>query len=161
RHDMHVVEIGCGIGRMLPFFAMLFAQVHGVDIAPAMVEQGRSLLAHLPNVRLHLGDGRSLTALPEQSCDLALSFQVFQHVPDKGVIRDYVADAFRVLRPGGFGKFLVKTRPWEGQGPEPDTWNGVDIARADLDQWLADRPWRLLSAYDFQDPTRTWVLLEK
>ncbi|MGE3171453.1 MAG: class I SAM-dependent methyltransferase [Planctomycetota bacterium] len=161
RHDMHMVEIGCGIGRMLPFFAMLFEQVHGVDVAPGMVEEGRRVLAHLPNVTFHLGNGRSLTGLDDASCDLAISFQVFQHIPDKGVIRDYVADAFRVLKPGGLARFMVKQRPWAGQPAEPDTWNGVDILRADIDQWAQDNPWVVESVTDFLDPTRAWVLLRK
>src|SRR5262245_21429757 len=67
RHDMHWVEIGCGIGRMLPFFAMLFAHVHGVDVAPTMVAEGRRLLQHLPNVTLHLGSGRDLAGLHDAS----------------------------------------------------------------------------------------------
>lgn len=161
RHDMHMVEIGCGIGRMLPFFAMLFAKVHGVDISPTMVEKGRKLLAHVPNVEFHLGDGRTLSVLPDACCDLALSFQVMQHIPDKQVIRDYIGDAFRILRPGGLGKFMVKTKPWQDEPPVPDTWNGVDITQGDLDQWLRDRPWKLVTAYDFTDPTRAWVVLEK
>jgi len=129
RHDMHMVEIGCGIGRMLPFFAMLFEQVHGVDVAPTMIEQGRARLGHLSNVTLHLGDGRSLTGIADESLDLALSFQVLQHIPDKDVIRDYVADAFRVLRPGGFARLHVKTRPWDHADAVPNTWDGVNIAK--------------------------------
>lgn len=166
RHDMHVVEIGCGIGRMLPFFAMLFAHVHGVDVAPGMIEQGRARLAHLPNVTLHLGDGRSLGGLADRCCDLALSFQVFQHIPDKDVIADYVADAWRVLRPGGLGKFHVKTARWEAEGPEPDTWHGVALGMSDVQGWLERHPWELLEAYDAQSPqharpTQGWVVLRK
>lgn len=161
RHDMHMVEIGCGIGRMLPFFSMLFEKVHGIDVAPGMVEQGRELWAHVPNIEIHLGDGRTLSVLPDQSCDLVLSFQVLQHVPDREVVRDYVRDSFRVLRPGGIGKFMVKIAPWPGQPPEPNTWDGVDLSRADLDIWLGDRPWKLLNAYECSDPTRAWVVLEK
>jgi len=161
RHDMHMVEIGCGIGRMLPFFAMLFEQVHGVDVAPTMIEQGRARLGHLSNVTLHLGDGRSLTGIADESLDLALSFQVLQHIPDKDVIRDYVADAFRVLRPGGFARLHVKTRPWDHADAVPNTWDGVNIAKEDLDGWLDDRPWELDVAYDHEDGKTAWVVLRK
>lgn len=161
RHDMRMLEIGCGIGRMLPFFGVLFAEVHGIDIAPSMVAQAREYLTKSPNVTVHLGDGRTLAGLGSAHFDLVLSFQVFQHIPDKQVITDYVRDSFRVLRPRGLAKFLVKTKPWNGQGPRPDTWNGVEVSRADVDHWLALDPWQLRAAYDAQDPTLAWVVLQK
>lgn len=161
RHDMRMLEVGCGIGRMLQFCAVLFAEVHGIDVAPAMVTQAREYLARAPNAHVHLGDGRSLAGLPAEHFDLVLSFQVFQHIPDKTVIADYVREAFRVLRPGGLFRFLVKTAPWDGQGPRPDTWNGVEVGRADLDGWLRSDPWRLRTAHDAEDPTKAWVLLQK
>jgi SAM-dependent methyltransferase len=161
RHDMRVLEIGCGIGRMLQFFGVLFEEVHGIDIAPSMVAQARQYLRKSPNVQVHLGDGRTLTGLPSDHFDLALSFQVFQHIPDRAVIDDYVRDTFRVLRSRGIFKFLVKTKPWDGQGERPDTWNGVDLSRADVDRWLALDPWQLRVAYDSEDPTKAWVVLQK
>jgi len=161
RHDMRVLEIGCGIGRMLQFFGVLFAEVHGIDVAPSMVEQARRYLARWSNVHVHLGDGRSLTGLPGDHFDLALSFQVFQHVPDRQVITDYVRDTFRALRGRGLFKFLVKTKPWAGQGRRPDTWCGVDVSRADVDHWLSLDPWQLRSAYDSDDPSKAWVVLQK
>ena len=161
RHDMVMLEIGCGIGRMLPFFAALFAQVHGVDVAPAMIEQGRARLAHLPNVHLHLGSGRDLAGFPDAWFDLVLTFQVFQHIPDKQVIADYVREMFRVLKPGGLAKIYVKSQPWPGQGPVPDTWTGVEVGRADLDGWLRDQPWQLVTTYDAHEPTKAWIVLER
>lgn len=161
RHDMRMLEIGCGIGRMLPFFAQLFADVHGIDISPSMIEQGRARLRHIPNITLHLGDGRSLHGLPDAWFDLVLSFEVLQHIPDRAVIADYVHEAFRVLRPGGIARLLVKTKPWAGQGDTPDTWNGVELSRVDVDGWLARDPWQLDSLSDSDDPTKAWVLLTK
>lgn len=161
RQDMRVLEIGCGVGRMLAVLAGLFDEVHGIDIAPSMIEQARLRLARLPNVRLHLGDGRTLAGLADASFDLAVSFEVFQHVPDKAVIADYVHDAFRVLRRGGIFKFLVKTKPWDGQGERHDTWCGVELGRADLDEWTRRDPWRVDAAYDSEDPTKAFVVLTK
>ena len=126
-----------------------------------MVTQAREYLKKSANVQVHLGDGRTLTGLPSLHFDLALSFQVFQHIPDKQVITDYVRDTFRVLRPQGLFKFLVKTKPWNGQGPRPDTWNGVELGRADVDHWLTLDPWKLRVAYDSEDPTKAWVVLQK
>lgn len=161
RHDMRMLEIGCGIGRMIQFFAVLFQEAHGIDIAPSMVAQAREYLKRAPNAKVFLGDGHTLAGLESDYYDLALSFQVFQHIPSKQVITDYVRDTFRVLRKGGIFKFLVKTKPWDGQGERPDTWNGVDISRADVDHWLTLDPWQLRVAYDSEDPTKAWVVLQK
>jgi SAM-dependent methyltransferase len=162
RPDMRVLEIGCGIGRMLQFFGVLFAEAHGIDVAPSMVVQARDYLRRSANVTVHLGDGRSLAGLADAHFDLVVSFQVFQHIPDREVIADYVREAFRVLRPRGFAKVLVKTRPWEGQGPRPDTWCGADIGRADVQCWLAADPWQLRSFEPTPvDATTAWVLLQK
>lgn len=160
-HDMRMLEIGCGIGRMLPFFGVLFAEVHGIDIAPGMIERGREHVRKSPNVHLHLGDGRTLTGLQSGWFDLVISFQVFQHVPSLDVITDYVRDTFRVLKPRGLFKFLVKNQPWKGQGPRPDTWNGVDVGDGDVQRWLQLDPWIGRAHYVSADPTLSWVVLQK
>ena len=92
-------------------------------------------------LKIMLADGRTLTGIPDESLDLVVSFQVLQHIPDKEVIRDYIADSFRALRPGGYARLHVKTKPWKGAGPTPNTWDGVNVGHEDKDIWLADRPW--------------------
>ncbi len=160
RSDMRVLEIGCGLGRMLQFLAVLFAEVHGIDVAPTMIEEGRRMLAGQANAHLHLGDGHTLAGLPDGHFDLVVSFQVFQHVPDRTVIADYVADAFRVLRPGGLFRFLVKTGVWRNQ-LRHDTWCGVELGEPDLAGWLQTRPWEALGTAPGEERDVTWVLLRK
>lgn len=159
--ETRLLEIGCGIGRMLQFFAVLFREVHGIDVAPSMIEQGRAYLARFPNVALHVGGGRDLAPIPDRSIDVVVSHAVFQHVPDLAVIGDYVAEAHRVLVPGGVFKFLVKTEVWEHQGPEHDTWHGVEVRREDLAAWIARDGWTLLAAYTADEPTTAWAVLRK
>jgi SAM-dependent methyltransferase len=160
RADMRMLEIGCGIGRMLQFFAVLFAEVHGVDVSPVMIESARTFLARFDNVHVRAGDGRGLAAYPDAHFDLIVSHAVFQHVPEKAVIRDYVEDAHRALRPGGLFKFLVKTAPWGGEHLDP-TWCGVDIERADVEAWVQAFGYELVNAYSAHEPTTAWVILRK
>jgi SAM-dependent methyltransferase len=160
-NETRLLEIGCGIGRMLQFFAVLFREVHGFDVAPGMIEQARPFLARFANVHLHLGTGRSLAPLADRSIDVAVSHAVFQHVPDLAVIGDYVAEAHRVLSPGGVFKFLVKTERWPDQGAVHDTWHGVEVTRADVDGWIRRDGWSLLNAYTADEPTTAWVVLRK
>ncbi len=52
-----------------------------------------------------------------------LSFIVFQHIPSKAVIENYVRETHRLLRPGALFKFQVTGCP--GKQPAQDTyWRG-------------------------------------
>lgn len=161
RPDMRILEIGCGIGRMLRFFAVIFREVHGFDVAPGMIEQGKEFLARFDNIHLHVGDGMTLAPLADASIDVVVSHAVFQHVPELAVIESYVAEAHRVLVPGGVFKFLVKTERWTHQGDEHDTWHGVEVTREHLDGWVANQGWEFVTAYSADEPTTAWAVLRK
>ena len=140
-----VLEIGCGVGRLLRPLAARAHRVIGVDIAPAMIEQGRTLLADLPRVSLHVTHGR-LDAVGEASLDLVYSFAVFQHIPSKRAIAQYVSEAARTLRAGGVFKFQVdgRRRPfWRGT----DTWLGVWYTPEEIRRVLADRGFTVADAW--------------
>jgi SAM-dependent methyltransferase len=140
-----VLEIGCGVGRLLRPLATRAHRVIGVDIAPAMIEQGRTLLADLPRVSLHVTHGR-LDAVGEASLDLVYSFAVFQHIPSKRAIAQYVSEAARTLRAGGVFKFQVdgRRRPfWRGT----DTWLGVWYTPEEIRRVLADRGFTVADAW--------------
>lgn len=124
------LEIGCGVGRLLRPLAARAARLIGVDIAPAMVEQGRQLLADVPNVSFQVTQGR-FDGLADGALDLVYSFAVFQHIPAKRVIAGYIDEAARVLAGGGVFKFQVdgRRRPfWRGS----DTWLGAWYTPAEI-----------------------------
>src|SRR5438309_3359853 len=104
------VEIGCGLGRVCQALASRFDRVIGVDVSPEMLDRAR-LLVDEPNVEFLLGDGVSLGGVPTASADLVLSFTVFQHIPRVSVIRDYLTEAGRVLKPGGVLVFQWNNQP--------------------------------------------------
>jgi ubiquinone/menaquinone biosynthesis C-methylase UbiE len=93
------LEIGCGIGRMTRCFAEDFASVFAVDVSSQMIAQGRG--TGLPRTQWVLGNGGDLAGVPDQGVDFAFSYIVFQHIPRKGIILNYLAELARVLRPGG------------------------------------------------------------
>lgn len=94
------VEIGCGLGRICAGLADSFDQVVGVDISAEMVRQARELVAR-PTVEFRHGDGLTLPDVAAASVDLVVTFTVFQHAPSRAVVRANLAEAARVLRPGG------------------------------------------------------------
>jgi len=157
--DSRVLEIGCGIGRMLRFLALLFPEVHGIDVSPEMIQRAQAYLAQFPNVTAAVGDGRSLAPYADDYFDLVFSYQVFQHIPEEAVIRSYVDEARRVLRPRGIFKGLVKVRDWEGEPATKETWNGVSITEDDVSRWLDETGFVKLNAYSL-DPYLVSLVLQ-
>lgn len=94
------LEIGCGMGRICLALAERFDQVIGYDISTEMLRKARELVPS-EHVDFRLTDGASLPEVTDGSVDLVLTFTVFQHIPSVDVIRSYVREAGRVLRPGG------------------------------------------------------------
>ena len=102
------LEIGCGMGRICRALAERFDRVIGYDISTEMLRQARELVPD-ERVDFRLTDGASLPGVADASVDLVLTFTVFQHIPSVDVIRSYVREAGRVLKPGGV--FVVQ---WNG-----------------------------------------------
>ena len=133
-----VVEIGCGVGRMTRCFAEEFQEVHAVDISAEMIRLGREQLGSFPNAFLHVGSGEDLRGLPDQYFDLAFSYLVFQHIPSRGLIENYIREAARVLRAGG--AFLFQLNGYQTpdyQRQEKDTWMGESFSFVEATQVLA------------------------
>ena len=140
-----VLEIGCGIGRLLRPFATQARVVWGVDIAPTMIEQGRFHLAGAPNVNLHVTTGR-LEMIASGSLDFAYSFIVFQHIPSNAAISTYLAEAARTLKRGGIFKFQVDGRRrafWRGT----DSWLGVWYTAGKIRAALANKGFVVLDTW--------------
>jgi SAM-dependent methyltransferase len=109
--DDHVVEVGCGAGRMTRAIARRAARVTAIDVAPRMLELARDHNADVHNVDWVLGDGATLTGVPDASADACISYVVLQHIPDPEVTLGYVREMGRVLKPGGWAAFQFSNDP--------------------------------------------------
>jgi SAM-dependent methyltransferase len=107
-HDL-AVEIGPGLGRVCLAMAEHFEQVIGIDVSAEMVRRARELVND-PRVTFEVGDGVSLAPVADATADFVYEFTVFQHIPKISVIEAYIAEAGRVLRPGG-----VAALQWNNQ----------------------------------------------
>ncbi|PAX08045.1 class I SAM-dependent methyltransferase [Sphingomonas lenta] len=96
----HVLDFGCGIGRVALALAPYVAEIVGVDISPAMVAQARERAAGLANARFEATDGGVLP-FPDASFDLVLAVDSFPYLVRAGVLQPQLAKLSRVLRPGG------------------------------------------------------------
>jgi 2-polyprenyl-3-methyl-5-hydroxy-6-metoxy-1,4-benzoquinol methylase len=94
-----VLDVGCGMGRFFEGLAQRFEEVWGIDISASMIELGRE---HCPVEATWLvGDGTSLAGIQDASVDHVLCYEVFEHIPRPAIIRSYLDEFRRVLKPGG------------------------------------------------------------
>jgi ubiquinone/menaquinone biosynthesis C-methylase UbiE len=158
---MRVIEIGCGAGRVTRALSNIFGEVHAVDVSGEMVAQARAALKDRPNAHVYHNNGCDLSVVPALEFDFAYSIIVFQHIPSRDVIENYVREVHRLLRPGSLFKFQLQgytaletnptdtslgVRGWArrmrvhiGLETKPiDTWLGVPFSPEQI-QAMADR----------------------
>lgn len=138
-----VLEIGCGVGRLLKPLSLRVARAVGVDLSEEMLARAREHCADRPNVELHPTDG-SLAFLADGRFDLVFSHIVFQHVPRKAFIQAYLREAARVLKPGGILRVQVDGR--SGQFFRrwiADSWSGVVFSARELRRRLEREGFRV------------------
>ena len=99
RDGGRLLDIGTGTGRVLELLAPRIAQGIGIDASRAMLALARARLgrAGLGHCTVRLGDMHRLP-LADASIDLAVAQMVLHYADDP---RDVLAEAARVLRPGG------------------------------------------------------------
>ncbi len=92
-----VLEIAIGTGLNLPFYPT-DVEITGIEISPAMLEIARRRALSLGRqVELVIGDAQVLP-FPGQRFDTVVCTIALCSIPDEG---QAVAEAWRVLRPGG------------------------------------------------------------
>jgi SAM-dependent methyltransferase len=133
---MRVLEIGCGAGRVTRALGRIFGEVHGVDVSGEMVAQAGAAVADMPHVHVYQNNGFDLSVIPPLEFDFAYSFIVFQHVPSREIIENYVREVHRLLRPGALFKFQVQG--YQLTSSPDQTWLGVSFSEAQARQ-MADR----------------------
>lgn len=114
RSDDTVVDVGAGTGLLALAAAPKVARVLAVDIAPAMCDylQFRAQSGGIDNVLVAVGSAASLP-LADQCADAVISNYCFHHLSERGK-REALAEAMRVLRPGGrlvFADMMFALRP--------------------------------------------------
>ena len=127
--QMRVLEIGCGAGRVTRAFGKIFGEVHAVDVSGEMIARAKLALADMPHVHVYQNNGFDLSVIPPLEFDFAYSFIVFQHVPSREIIENYVREVGRLMRVGGLFKFQVQGNLRVPTSPD-ETWLGVPYSEA-------------------------------
>ena len=101
--QQELLEIGCGIGRlMLPLCARVRSVV-GTDVSPGMIAAAKRRLAGLSNARVQLTSGLDLTEFHTQSIDLVYSVDTFPYLVLSGhaLVERHFSEIQRVLKSAG------------------------------------------------------------
>jgi SAM-dependent methyltransferase len=126
--EMRVLEIGCGAGRVTKALARFFGEVHAVDVSGEMVRLAAQALQEHPKAFAYQNNGKDLTAVPDIPFDFAFSSIVFQHIPSREIIENYVREVHRLLRPGALFKFQVQGGSEMDPTQPDDTWLGAPFS---------------------------------
>jgi SAM-dependent methyltransferase len=124
------LEIGCGPGRLLRPMSRHFAEIHGVDVSDEMIRLAAERLSDTPNAHAHHNSGSDLMLFAGDRFDFVYSYAVFQHIPSREVVFQYLREARRVLKPGGVLRCQINGLP--AHAKQYDTWSGVRIAPEEL-----------------------------
>lgn len=101
-----VCEVGPGTGRWSRYIAekVTDGELYLVDHSPWMVNWLQEYFQPNPRIKVHLGDGYSLSFANSSYFDLTLSFGTFIAL-NLGIWRSYFYDFFRVLKPSSYAIF--------------------------------------------------------
>jgi SAM-dependent methyltransferase len=98
-----VLDLGCGIGRLIEALAPEAGAVVGVDISAEMARHARGRCGRFANVMVIRSCGRDLATFADAPFDLVLAVDVFPYIHNAGreLVWHSFAEAARVLIPGG------------------------------------------------------------
>ena len=141
RGDWRALEIGCGPGRLMRPMSRHFVEIHGVDVSDEMITLAREKLRDIPNAHPQVtADGASLGQFADESFEFVYSFAVFQHIPSREVVFEYLRETHRVLKTGGLTRLQFNGLPRAGAAF--DTWSGARFTSGEILEFAR--------AYDFQ-----------
>ncbi len=114
-----VLQIGCGIGRFEAVLSSRVKEVHGIDVAPGMVEAARRRCRGLANVHIQACSGHDLTLFGAGVFDFVYAVDTFPLLYQAGLdlVERHFAEVARVLKHGG--DFVIFNFTYRGN-PEAD-----------------------------------------
>ena len=146
---MKILEIGCGIGRILIPMSKIFGEAIGVDVSSEMVQLGQKHIANLPNCKILENNGVDLSLFTDNYFDFCCSYIVFQHIPEKKIVEQYISEVSRVLKSKGLFRFQV--RGSIGTKPKKiTTWDGVQFNSEEMHKIAEKNNFQIIEESDFK-----------
>jgi len=155
--NMRILEIGCGIGRIMSLMSDIFGEVIGVDVSKKIIEIAKEKLSKFQNCKVYENNGNDLSMFSENYFDFCYSIIVFQHVPSKEIVSNYVKETARILKPDSVFRFQVygdvfpKTRT-----TTPNTWMGVTFNQEEMHKIAKENNFEILEE-EGEKTTQYWL----
>lgn len=97
-----ILDLGCGTGRHVVYFAKQGFEVYGLDASPEGIRLTQAWLDEVgERAVLCQQDMREPLPYPDQFFDALISIQVIHHAK-LAEIKAVIQEVFRILKPGGF-----------------------------------------------------------
>ncbi len=126
----NILEIGCGLGRILLHTVNRFKKSYGVDIDEGMINYAKEIRDgkgfDTPIYDVVDGTG-SLSLYEDNLFSNIFSYICFQHIPYLDVQQNYIREIERVLKPGGIAALLIQNPNWCMTNNKIDLGRGMDI----------------------------------
>ena len=110
-----VLEAAAGPGRGLGFLAFSAKSVLGGDIMDNLVKMARDQYAENKRIKVLTFDAQQMP-FPDSCFDLVIMFEAIYYLPDAV---KFIAESWRVLRPGGILLVCSVNREWADFNPSP------------------------------------------
>jgi ubiquinone/menaquinone biosynthesis C-methylase UbiE len=120
-----VLDIGCGLGRVLTHTKEQFGSSYGVDINEYMVGQCEKKHKDI-NFDVVNGTG-SLSCFFSDAFSFVYSFICFQHIPYLNVQQNYIREIERVLQTSGIAGLLIQNPSWGNTNNEINLGRGMTL----------------------------------
>ena len=123
-----VLQIGCGIGRFEAMLSSRVREVHGIDVAPGMVDAARRRCRGFANVHIQVCSGHDLGLFGEGVFDLVYAVDTFPYLYQAGpdLVERHFVEVARVLKHGG--DFVIFNFTYRGT-PEADRMDVQELSR--------------------------------
>jgi SAM-dependent methyltransferase len=126
------LEIGCGPGRLMRPLAQYFTEIHGVDVSDEMIKLAKERLRNTPNAHPQVASGSDLSQFPDNKFDFVYSYAVFQHIPSRDVVFNYLREA------------RCQMNGLPAHAKQYDTWSGVRISPEEISSFCRAQELQLL-----------------
>ena len=155
-----VLDIGCGIGRILKPFSENFDSCVGIDINSQILVAAKDYVKS-DNVEFLENDGLSIP-FKENRFHFVYSGGVLQHIPEIGVIMNYFNEGLRVLKVGGVLNFSIQVCMTIRRGGLEGDRVGAQVLASDIETLLNKTGAELMAIYfDKKDPVPHYNIVIK
>ncbi len=144
RGDWRALEIGCGPGRLMRPMSRHFVEIHGVDVSDEMIALAQEKLRDIPHAHAHATDGATLPQFADNFFNFVYSYAVFQHIPSREVVYEYLREIRRVLKPGGLARLQFNGLPHASESSY-DTWAGARFSSFEILEFTEANDFQVLA----------------